>query len=137
MLAMNVFERTEYEIRKTKAHLTAGANRRVSVRVRICPCSSPGLHLLSWEFRCDQSNVYGTYALTPSHELAHASMHAYTHSLYGSTKVYNSMRPQQVAALANLGIREIVSGQDHLIAVDCVHRLRAWGRFVLDTFLYT
>jgi len=27
MLAMNVFERTEYAIKKKKTHLTAGANR--------------------------------------------------------------------------------------------------------------
>lgn len=72
---MSVFERTEYEINKTKAHLTAGAN-----------------------------------------------------SLHGASKSYNSMRPQEVAALQHHGVREIYSGQDHLIAVDHIGRLIAWGR---------
>ena len=74
-MVMGVFERTEYQIRKTKAHLTAGAN-----------------------------------------------------SLYGGAKSYNSMRPQEVAALEHRGVREIYSGQDHLIAVDHLGRLLAWGR---------
>jgi len=75
MLAMTVVERTEYEITRRKAHLTAGANR-----------------------------------------------------LFGSAKVYNSMRPQEVTFLQNIGVRQVLSGHDHLVAFDWSGRLWSWGR---------
>jgi hypothetical protein len=75
MLAMTVVERTEYEITRRKAHLTAGANR-----------------------------------------------------LFGSAKVYNSMRPQEVTFLQNIGVHQVLSGHDHLVAFDWSGRLWSWGR---------
>jgi hypothetical protein len=59
---------------------------------------------------------------------ARAHLTAGANRLHGGSKSYNCMRPQEVAALKHLGIRDIVSGNDHLIAIDCVGRLWTWGR---------
>ena len=48
--------------------------------------------------------------------------------LHGAAKSYSCMRPQPVAALRDLSVLQIVSGEDHLVAVDSVGRLWAWGR---------
>ena len=48
--------------------------------------------------------------------------------IYGGAKVYSSVRPQEIAALNHIGARSIISGQDHMIAIDLSGRLWSWGR---------